>query len=76
MTAQRPRCAACFASTALKKEPMADAAAPAAADWRAGRRLMGGGIASVTALKAGLPVRIRDINLNGVNHALQYSWIC
>ncbi|MHB2093391.1 fatty acid oxidation complex subunit alpha FadJ [Pantoea dispersa] len=64
-----------FASTALKKEPMADAPPrPLQQIGVLGGGLMGGGIASVTALKAGLPVRIRDINLNGVNHALQYSW--
>ena len=35
---------------------------------------MGGGIAFVTASKAKLPVRIKDINPKGINHALQYSW--
>lgn len=35
---------------------------------------MGGGIAYVTACKAGLPVRIKDINPRGINHALKYSW--
>ena len=34
---------------------------------------MGGGIAYVTACKAGLPVRIKDINPQGINHALKYS---
>ncbi len=33
---------------------------------------MGGGIAYVTAFKAGLPVRIKDINPQGINHALKY----
>ena len=64
-----------FASTALKKEAMADAAPRTLQQIGVlGGGLMGGGIASVTALKAHLPVRIKDINLNGVNHALQYSW--
>ncbi len=64
-----------FASTALKKEAMADAEPRRLQQIGVlGGGLMGGGIASVTALKAGLPVRIKDINLNGVNHALQYSW--
>ncbi len=64
-----------FASTALKKEAMADAEPRALQQIGVlGGGLMGGGIASVTALKAGLPVRIKDINLAGVNHALQYSW--
>jgi 3-hydroxyacyl-CoA dehydrogenase/enoyl-CoA hydratase/3-hydroxybutyryl-CoA epimerase len=28
----------------------------------------------VTACKGGLPVRIKDINAKGINHALKYSW--
>ena len=64
-----------FASTAIKKEAMADAEPrPLKHIGVLGGGLMGGGIASVTALKAGLPVRIKDVNLSGVNHALQYSW--
>lgn len=64
-----------FASTALKKEAMASAEPRELKQIGVlGGGLMGGGIASVTALKAGLPVRIKDINLTGVNHALQYSW--
>lgn len=64
-----------FASTAIKKEAMADAEPrPLKQIGVLGGGLMGGGIASVTALKAGLPVRIKDVNLSGVNHALQYSW--
>ena len=35
---------------------------------------MGGGIAYVTACKGGLPVRIKDIQPGGINHALKYSW--
>ncbi len=35
---------------------------------------MGGGIAYVTACKGGLPVRIKDIQPRGINHALKYSW--
>ncbi|XNM68456.1 3-hydroxyacyl-CoA dehydrogenase NAD-binding domain-containing protein [Escherichia coli] len=34
---------------------------------------MGGGIAYVTAGKGKLPVRIKDINANGINHALKYG---
>ncbi|QGY30030.1 fatty acid oxidation complex subunit alpha FadJ [Pantoea cypripedii] len=64
-----------FASTAMKKEAFADAAPHELTHIGVlGGGLMGGGIASVTALNAGLPVRIRDINLSGINHALQYSW--
>ncbi|MBP2198550.1 fatty acid oxidation complex subunit alpha FadJ [Pantoea cypripedii] len=64
-----------FASTAMKKEAFADATPRTLTQIGVlGGGLMGGGIASVTALNAGLPVRIRDINLSGINHALQYSW--
>src|SRR5471032_2946372 len=39
-----------------------------------GGGLMGGGIANVTATRAGLAVRIKDINHEGIRHALKYSW--
>lgn len=39
-----------------------------------GGGLMGGGIASVSAINAGLMVRLKDINLPGINHALKTSW--
>ena len=39
-----------------------------------GGGLMGGGIAFVTATKAGLPVRIKDVAETGINHALRYSF--
>ncbi|MGL5400312.1 MAG: 3-hydroxyacyl-CoA dehydrogenase NAD-binding domain-containing protein, partial [Plesiomonas shigelloides] len=39
-----------------------------------GGGLMGGGIAFVTASKAGLPVRIKDVASAGINHALRYSY--
>lgn len=35
---------------------------------------MGGGIANVTATRARLPVRIKDINPQGINLALKYTW--
>jgi len=64
-----------FASTALKKAAAAEGEPrPLRRIGVLGGGLMGGGIASVTALKAGLPVRIKDIQLSGINHALQYSW--
>lgn len=64
-----------FASTALKKESGADAQPrPLRTIGVLGGGLMGGGIASVTATRAGLPVRIKDINAEGINHALKYSW--
>lgn len=64
-----------FASTALKKDFGAEAE-PLTIHKVAvlGGGLMGGGIASVTATKAGLPVRIKDINQQGINHSLKYSW--
>jgi len=64
-----------FATTAMKKAREGEAE-PAVIKRVAvlGGGLMGGGIASVTAINAGLPVRIKDISLEGVNHALKSSW--
>lgn len=64
-----------FASTALKKEN-GTRAEPRFIQRIGvlGGGLMGGGIASVSAINAGLPVRIKDISLQGINHALQTSW--
>lgn len=64
-----------FAVTDLKKD--AESMAPPAVIKEVavlGGGLMGAGIAYVTAVKAGLPVRIKDINQKGVNYALGYSW--
>lgn len=64
-----------FASTEVKKDPGSDAEpAPLRSVGVLGGGLMGGGIAFVTASKGKLPVRIKDINPKGINHALQYSW--
>ena len=64
-----------FASTELKKEHGADAQPrPINAVGVLGGGLMGGGIAFVTATKGKLPVRIKDISNDGINHALKYSW--
>lgn len=64
-----------FASTDLKKDRGADAqAGPLNHIGILGGGLMGGGIAYVTACKGGLPVRIKDIQARGINHALKYSW--
>ncbi|WP_436856622.1 fatty acid oxidation complex subunit alpha FadJ [Citrobacter tructae] len=64
-----------FASTNVKKDPGSDVApGPLNSVGVLGGGLMGGGIAYVTACKGGLPVRIKDINPKGINHALKYSW--
>lgn len=64
-----------FASTEVKKDPASPVeAGPLRSVGILGGGLMGGGIAYVTAGKGGLPVRIKDINPKGINHALQYSW--
>ena len=39
-----------------------------------GGGLMGGGIAFVTATKANIPARIKDISHQGISHALKYSF--
>ncbi|MBE5252256.1 fatty acid oxidation complex subunit alpha FadJ [Mixta mediterraneensis] len=64
-----------FASTAMKKEQGGNGEAKIIQRVGIlGGGLMGGGIASVSAINAGLSVRIKDIHLNGVNHALQTCW--
>ena len=64
-----------FATTAMKKERGGEAEPGTVKRVGIlGGGLMGGGIASVTAINAGLPVRIKDISLEGVNHALKTSW--
>ncbi|WP_409451088.1 fatty acid oxidation complex subunit alpha FadJ [Erwinia sp.] len=64
-----------FATTEIKKESGAQAAP---GDLKSvavlGGGLMGGGIAYVTACRGNLPVRIKDVRPEGVNHALKYSW--
>ncbi|WP_193588300.1 fatty acid oxidation complex subunit alpha FadJ [Yersinia hibernica] len=64
-----------FATTALKKETGSQAQPRAIHRVGVlGGGLMGGGIANVTATRAGLPVRIKDINPTGINQALKYTW--
>ncbi|MDP4528175.1 fatty acid oxidation complex subunit alpha FadJ [Alkalimonas delamerensis] len=65
-----------FATTEMKKESGAGDAKPRTLRKTAvlGGGLMGGGIASVTATKAGLPVRIKDIQQQGIAHALAYGY--
>ena len=64
-----------FATTAMKKEIGADAE-PKTIKRIAilGGGLMGGGIAHVSAIKAGYAVRIKDITNDGIQHALAYNY--
>ena len=64
-----------FATTEMKKEVSFDGADPVKVKKAVvlGGGLMGGGIANVTAMKAGVPVRIKDISHEGIRHALKYS---
>lgn len=65
-----------FATTQMKKESGAGDAIPRKVRKAAvlGGGLMGGGIANVTATKAGVPVRIKDISEQGISNALKYSF--
>ncbi|MEM6160701.1 fatty acid oxidation complex subunit alpha FadJ [Erwinia sp. P6884] len=64
-----------FATTEMKKETGA-AAEPRELSKIGvlGGGLMGGGIACVTATRGKLPVRIKDVTTEGINHAMKYSW--
>ena len=65
-----------FATTAMKKEQgVADVMPEEVAKAGVlGGGLMGGGIAFVTATKANVPVRVKDINHKGIEQALKYSY--
>lgn len=65
-----------FATTEMKKETGADGVKPDTVKRVGvlGGGLMGGGIAYVTAAKAGIPARIKDISEDGIRHALHYSY--
>ena len=65
-----------FATTDMKKEQGIEGVDAAVVENVAvlGGGLMGGGIAFVTATKAKLPVRIKDISHKGIHHALKYSF--
>jgi 3-hydroxyacyl-CoA dehydrogenase/enoyl-CoA hydratase/3-hydroxybutyryl-CoA epimerase len=65
-----------FATTEMKKEQGVEgvAAKPVNSVAVLGGGLMGGGIAFVSATKAHVPVRIKDINHQGISHALKYSF--
>jgi 3-hydroxyacyl-CoA dehydrogenase/enoyl-CoA hydratase/3-hydroxybutyryl-CoA epimerase len=65
-----------FATTQMKKESGAGNAKPRKVRKAAvlGGGLMGGGIANVSATKAGVAVRIKDIAEQNINNALKYSY--
>ncbi|NQY87849.1 MAG: fatty acid oxidation complex subunit alpha FadJ [Colwellia sp.] len=65
-----------FATTAMKKElGVADVKPKKIAKAGVlGGGLMGGGIALVTATKANIPTRIKDIAQQGISHAIKYSY--
>ncbi|HIF9195927.1 TPA: fatty acid oxidation complex subunit alpha FadJ [Photobacterium damselae] len=64
-----------FATTAMKKEQGSlEQAHPLMHIGVLGGGLMGAGISHVTATKAGLPVRIKDVHNDGVLNALNYNY--
>lgn len=65
-----------FATTEMKKEQGVADVLPEKINKAGvlGGGLMGGGIAFVTATKAGIPARIKDISHQGISHALKYSF--
>ena len=65
-----------FATTEMKKELGVAGVNPVKIKSSAvlGGGLMGGGIAFVTASKANVPVRIKDISHQGISAALRYSY--
>ncbi len=65
-----------FATTEMKKETGVEGVEPAKLRKVGvlGGGLMGGGIAFVTATKAGLPARIKDIRSEGIANAIKYSY--
>ncbi len=64
-----------FASTALKKTHTSELKPKKISKAAVlGGGLMGGGIAYVTATKANVPVRIKDISQEGISAALAYSY--
>jgi 3-hydroxyacyl-CoA dehydrogenase/enoyl-CoA hydratase/3-hydroxybutyryl-CoA epimerase len=65
-----------FATTEMKKESGVSGVAAGKLQKVGilGGGLMGGGIAFVTATKAGLPARIKDVRSDGIANALKYSY--
>ena len=65
-----------FATTEMKKETSVDGIEPQKVHKAGvlGGGLMGGGIAHVTVNKANVPTRIKDINHDGIKHAMRYGY--
>ncbi|WP_018984501.1 fatty acid oxidation complex subunit alpha FadJ [Salinimonas chungwhensis] len=65
-----------FATTEMKKENGVKGVEPRKVKKAGilGGGLMGGGIAYVTATKASVPARIKDIKPDGIAHAMKYSY--
>lgn len=65
-----------FATTDMKKEQGIEGINPKVISKVGvlGGGLMGGGIAFVTATKAKVPVRIKDISHQGISHAFKYAY--
>ncbi|MFU8784892.1 fatty acid oxidation complex subunit alpha FadJ [Aliidiomarina sp.] len=65
-----------FATTEIKKETGADGVKPTQVHKAGvlGGGLMGGGIAHVSISKAKVPVRLKDINQEGIKNALAYHY--
>ena len=65
-----------FATTQMKKERGVEGVEPRKVHKAGvlGGGLMGGGISYVTATKAGVPVRIKDIQADGIAGAMKYSY--
>lgn len=65
-----------FATTQMKKETGSGDTKPKKVKHAMvlGGGLMGGGIANVTAIKAGIPTRIKDISHDGISQAFKYSY--
>lgn len=65
-----------FATTEIKKETGADGVKPTKVHKAGvlGGGLMGGGIAHVSISKAKVPVRLKDINQEGIKNALAYHY--
>ncbi len=65
-----------FATTDMKKETGVEGVEPVKIKKAGvlGGGLMGGGIAFVTATKAGVPARIKDVRPEGIANAMKYSY--